>query len=81
MAAILFIFLAVTYVFSGIICWLAFLRDFNQRSSLSGWQRLISVLASFVIVVFWPIGIIIGISKLNSSEPETLSLAYQKNLG
>lgn len=59
MAVILFPYLGLSYVFSGLICWLAFLGCFNQRSSLLGWQHLRSVLASFVIVVFWPIWVII----------------------
>jgi len=66
MAVILSRFLALLYIFSGLICWLAFLRHFNQ---LSGWQRLLAVLASFVIWVFWPIWIIIEIMKAEQLKP------------
>ena len=75
MIVIVFTYLVSAYVISGLICWLAFLRDFNQRS-LSVWQRLLAVLASFMIVVFWPISIIIEIRKQASPTPEARSLAY-----
>jgi uncharacterized membrane protein len=71
MNVILFSFIALAYVFSGLICWLAFLNHFNQRFSLLGWQRLLAVLASFLIVVFWPIWIITetsDFSKVNNRE-------------
>ena len=70
MNVILFSVIASAYIFSGLICWLAFLRHFNQLSKLSGWQRLLAVLASFLIVGFWPIWIITEISGALDSKPE-----------
>ena len=69
MNILLLSFLASAYIFSGLICWLAFLRQFNQLSSLSGWQHLQYVLANYLIVVFWPIWIIAQVTGL-SSQPE-----------
>lgn len=57
MNVILFSVIALAYIFSGLICWLAFMSHFNQQSSL------LAVLASFLIVCFWPIWIIIEISE------------------
>lgn len=57
MNVILFSVIALAYIFSGLICWLAFISHFNQQSSL------LAVLASFLIVCFWPIWIIIEISE------------------
>lgn len=76
MLIILFSYLATTYIFSGLVCWLAFLRNFNQISKLSGWQRLVVVLTSPIIVVLWPIWIIIEIRKLNSSNKEARPPIY-----
>ena len=63
MPTILFGYLASAYIFSGLICWLAFLKHLNQLCKLSGWKRLLAVLASFVIVVFWPTWIVIEIKS------------------
>lgn len=57
MTVILFSIIALAYIFSGLICWLAFISNFNQQSSP------LAVLASFLIVCFWPIWIIIEISE------------------
>ena len=57
MTSILFTAIALAYIFSGLICWLAFMIHFNQQSSL------LAVLASFLIVCFWPIWIIIEITE------------------
>jgi len=55
---LLFSVLALSYIFSGFVCWLAFLNHFNQHSPLSGWQRSLAILSSFLIVIFWPAWII-----------------------
>jgi uncharacterized membrane protein len=57
MTVILFSVIILAYIFSGLICCLAFLSQFNQQSSL------LAVLAGFLIVVFWPIWIIIEITE------------------
>jgi hypothetical protein len=55
---LLFSILALSYIFSGFVCWLAFLNQFNQHSPLLGWQRSLAILSSFLIVLFWPAWII-----------------------
>jgi hypothetical protein len=55
---LLFSVLALSYIFSGFVCWLAFLNHFNQHSPLVGWQRSLAILSSFLIVIFWPAWII-----------------------
>lgn len=57
MTSILFSAIALAYIFSGLICWLSFMSHFNHKSSL------LAVLASFLIVCFWPIWIIIEVSE------------------
>lgn len=68
--------IAVPYIFSGLICWLAFLRNRNQRSSILKWQHLLVVLASLVIGVFWPLWIITQTRQMTSKEQELSSLPY-----
>lgn len=68
--------LAVPYIFSGLICWLAFLSNRNQHSSGLGWEHLPIVLASLVIVFFWPLWIIIDIRQMNSQDKELSLLPY-----
>ena len=58
MTTILFSILSLSYIFSGFVCWLAFLNHFNQYSPLLGWQRFLAILSSFLIVIFWPAWII-----------------------
>lgn len=62
MNSIIFSFITLAYIFSGVICWLAFMSQLAQRSLVER-QRFIAVLASFLIVVFWPIWIIIEIGE------------------
>jgi hypothetical protein len=76
MTVILFSCLTVPYIFSGVICWLAFLRNFNQQNFAFSPQWLLAVLVSFVIVAFWCVWIIIEITKLTSLNPKVRSLAY-----
>lgn len=70
MNIILFSFLASAYIFSGLICLVAYLRHFNQPSSLSEWQHLQYVLTNSLIMVFWPIWIITQVSGNLDSKPE-----------
>lgn len=55
---LLFSVLALSYIFSGLVCWITFLNHFRQHSSLSGWQKSVAMLSSSLIVVFWPAWII-----------------------
>ena len=50
--------LALSYIFSGFVCWLAFLNHFNQHSPLLEGQKSLAILSSFLIVIFWPAWII-----------------------
>ena len=81
MTNILFSYLAAAYIFSGLICLPVLLIDFNQRYSLSGWQRLLAVLASFVVAVFWPIWIFVEIiaqTGSNQEEPEDSDISMAR---
>lgn len=68
-------YLVSAYVFSGFICCLVSLR-FNRFSNLLGWQRLLALLPSLAIVVFWPVWIIIETKKLSSPGSEERTPAY-----
>lgn len=57
-AILLFSVIALSYIFSGFVCWLVFLNHFNQHSPLLGLQRSLAILSSFLIVIFWPAWII-----------------------
>lgn len=59
MVLILFTYLVSAYLFSGLICCLAFLNELKQRASPSLWQGFVTGLASFGILLFWPIWIIL----------------------
>lgn len=72
MIVILLGYLVSAYVFSGLTCWLVFLRNFNQCSNLSRWQRFFAVLASSVIIIAWPIWIVIDTKDLTSSAAKAL---------
>lgn len=68
--------LAVPYIFSGLICWLIFLSNRNQHSSVLGWEHLLMVLTGLVIVFFWPAWIIIDIRQMKSQDQELTLLPY-----
>ncbi len=72
---LLFSILALSYIFSGFVCWLAFLNHFNQHSPLLGWQRFLAILSSFLIVMFWPTGIITKGVKLPTNFEKKYLLA------
>ena len=61
---ILLIAIALSYIFSGCICCVAFLDHFNWQGSPLLWQRFLVVLASLLIVIFWPAWISIEIIRL-----------------
>lgn len=58
LTVLLFSVLVLSYIFSGFVCWLAFLNHFQQKSQLQGWQRCLAILSSVLIVIFWPLWII-----------------------
>ena len=74
MIIILLSYLVSAYIFSGLACWLLFLRNFNQYSNFSKWQRLFATLASSVIIIFWPIWMVLNTSDLTSSTTAVTSL-------
>ncbi len=57
MTAILLVYLAISYGFSGFVCSLAFLRRIND-SSVSLTSRLYSTLTCIAIAFFWPLWIV-----------------------
>ena len=61
--------IALAYIFSGCICYVAFLNHFNWQGSPLIWQRFLVVLASLLIVIFWPAWISIEIIRLVNKEP------------
>ncbi|KJH72565.1 hypothetical protein [Aliterella atlantica] len=58
LTVLLFSVLALSYIFSGFVCWLIFLNHFQQNSTLQGWQRYLAMLSSVLLVGFWPAWII-----------------------
>ena len=58
--------MGVSYLFSGFVCWLAFLNYFNSSSLLQGGQRYLAIISSLMIVIFWPLWIINKVSRLSS---------------
>lgn len=63
-------YLASAYIFSGLICWLSFIRNFNQSDLRL--QKFITMLLSLVILVSWPMWIIIEVNKLASLNTEVV---------
>lgn len=75
MIVILLGYLVAAYVFSGLTCWLVFLRNFNHCSNLLRWQSFFAVLASSIIIISWPIWMIIDTQDLKNST-KAPSLTY-----
>ena len=59
---------AISYLFSGLISWLAFVKNTSHHTSFSCWQNIFVLLASLIILVAWPIWIITEAKKADSEE-------------
>ena len=75
MALFLLSYLASAYIFSGFVCRLAVLKNSKQQFGLAHWQQLLAGLASFFIVMFWPLWIIVDVRNTEQPKLETVSLS------
>ncbi|PIG94095.1 hypothetical protein [Gloeocapsopsis sp. IPPAS B-1203] len=60
--------IAISYLFSGLISWLAFVKNISHRASFSCWQNIFVLLASLIVLVTWPIWIIAEAKKVDIEE-------------
>ena len=74
--AVVFSYLTVAYIFSGLVCWSFFSRNSNTAFRPFKKQRTSIVLLIPVITFLWPLWIIIEFMKLNILNKETQPAKY-----
>ncbi len=65
----------VSYLLSGVISWLALLRNISHQPSFSCWKNILFLFASLMIVFIWPIWIIIEAKRSEKEETVVPGLA------
>ncbi|MES1024686.1 hypothetical protein ABN584_17480 [Gloeocapsa sp. BRSZ] len=64
-----FVYLSVfSYLFSGLIAWLALVRDITRSPEFSCWHNILILFVSAIVIFAWPIWVIIEAKKQDSEE-------------
>ena len=66
----LLVYSATAYVFSGLICYLAFVRNLSQHCKSLQFDCKLKLLTSVWIIVLWPLWIIREIKKEDNTTEE-----------